>query len=151
MNIQEIIKSSLAENKFLYGVFTTPRNKSDNPYKKITVRPIFIKNENMIQFEKFTEKQAFHDNYTYSMAADEIINLIINEYRNINIFTEDADFQLMVSKKGTVKVIEKEPTRQQKIEDHNKKKQYIINENEPCNFLTFLGVMNNEGAVYAKK
>lgn len=151
MNIQEIIKSNLAENKFLYGVFTTPRNKSDNPYKKITVRPIFIKNENMIQFEKFTEKQAFHDNCTYSMAADEIINLIINEYRNINIFTEDADFQLMVSKKGTVKIIEKEPTKQQKIEDHNKKKQYIINENEPCNFLTFLGVMNNEGAVYAKK
>lgn len=151
MNIQEIIKSSLIENKFIYGVFTTPRNKTENPYKKITVRPIFIKNENIIQFEKFTDKQAFHENYTYDNAADEIINLIINEYRNINLFTEDADFQLMVSKKGMVKVTEKEPTKKQRIENHNKKKQYIIDENKPCDFLEHLGVMNKDGAVYAKK
>lgn len=151
MNIHEIIKSSLSETKFIYAVFTTPRNKSDNPYKKITARPISIKNENVIQFEKFTEKQAFHENFSYDSAAIEIINLIINEYRNINLFTEDADFQLMVSKNGSVKVIEKEPTKKQKIEDHNKKKQYIINENEPCDFLIHLGVMTKTGQVYAKK
>lgn len=151
LNIQEIIKNSLSENKFIYGVFTTPRNKSENPYIKITVRPILIKNENMIQFEKFTEKQAFHDNYSYEKAAEEIENLIINKYRNANLFTEDADFQFIVSKKGSIKVTEKEPTKKQRIEDHNKKKQYIINENEPCDFLTYLGVMNKEGAVYAKK
>lgn len=151
MNIQELINNSLQENKFIYGVFTTPRNKSEIPYKKITVRPISIKNENVIQFEKFTDKQAFHENYTYAEAADEIVNLIVHQYRNINIFTEDADYQLMVSKKGSVKVIEKEPTKQQKIEDHNKKKQYIINENEPCDFLIQLGVMNKSGQVYTKK
>lgn len=151
LNIQEIIKNSLSENKFIYGVFTTPRNKSENPYIKITARPIFIKNENMIQFEKFTEKQAFHDNYSYSEATEKIENLILNEYRNINLFTEDADFQFIVSKKGSIKVAEKEPTKKQKIETHNKKKQYIINENEPCDFLTYLGVMNKDGAVYAKK
>lgn len=151
MNIQDIIKNSLTENKFIYGIFTTPTNKSENPYKKITVRPISIKNENMIQFEKFTEKQAFHENYSYDDASDEIIDLIINKYRNINIFTEDADFQIMVSKKGMVRVTEKEPTKKQNIDDHNKKKQYIINEGEPCDFLTYLGVMNKDGAVYAKK
>lgn len=151
MNIQEIINNSLSENKFIYAVFTTPRNKSENPYKRITARPISLKNENVIQFEKFTEKQAFHDNFSYNEAAEEIINLITNEYRNINIFTEDADFQLMVSKKGSVKVIEKEPTKKQEIEDHNKKKQYIINENEPCDFLIHLGVMTKTGQVFAKK
>lgn len=151
MNIQEIIKNSLLENKFIYGVFTTPRNKSENPYIKITARTISIKNEYIIQFEKFTEKQAFHDNYTFEEAYEEIVNLIINEYRNINLFTEDADFQLIVSKKGSIKVTEKEPSKKQKIEDHNKKKQYIINENEPCDFLIHLGVMTKDGAVYAKK
>jgi SAM-dependent methyltransferase len=151
LNIQELINNSLQENKFIYGVFTTPRNKSEIPYKKITVRPISIKNENVIQFEKFTDKQAFHENYTYAEAADEIVNLIVHQYRNINIFSEDADYQLMVSKKGSIKVIEKEPTKQQKIEDHNKKKQYIINENEPCDFLIQLGVMNKSGQVYTKK
>lgn len=151
MNIQEIIESSLDENKFIYCVFTTPRSKSENPYKKIIARPISIKNENIIQFEKFTEKQAFHNNLTYEQAAGEMVELIINEYRNINLFTEDADFQVMVSKKGRVKVIEKEATKTLEIDSHNKKKKYIINENEQCDFLINLGVMTNDGKVYAKK
>jgi len=151
LNIQEIIEESIAEGKFIYGVFTTPKNKSENPYKKITARPISIKNENFIQFEKFTEKQVFHDNYSYHEAVPEIMKLITDEYRNINIFTEDADFQLMVSKKGSIKVVEKEPAKKQDISEHNKKKQYIIEENQPCDFLISLGVMNKDGAVYAKK
>ncbi|MDW5299344.1 MAG: SAM-dependent methyltransferase [Sedimentibacter sp.] len=151
MNIDEIIKNSLSENKFIYGVFTTPRNKTENPYKKITARPVSIKGENIIQLEKFTDKQAFHENYSFDEAADRIVNLIVNEYRNINIFTEDSDFQLMVSKKGSVKVTEKEPSKKQNIDEHNKQKQYIIQEHERCDFLSYLGVMNNDGDVYAKK
>lgn len=151
LDIQEIIKNSLAEKKFIYGVFTTPRNKSENPYKKTTARPVSIKKENIIQFEKFTEKQAFHDNCSYNMALDEIVDLIINEYRNINIFTEDADYQIMVSKKGMIKITEKEPTKSSYTGSHNKQKQYIIKENEPCDFLMLLGVMNKDGSVYSKK
>ena len=151
MNINEIIKNSLSENKFIYGVFTTPRNKTENPYKKITARPLSGKGENIIQLEKFTDKQAFHENYSYDEAAEKIVNLIINEYRNINIFTEDSDFQLMVSKKGSVKITEKEPSKKQNIDEHNKKKKYIIPENERCDFLSYLGVMNDDGDVYAKK
>jgi len=151
LNIYEIIKDSLSENKFIYAVFTTSRNKTENPYNKITARPVSIKCENLIQFEKFTDKQAFHENFSYEKATDEIVNLIMNEYRNINIFTEDSDFQLMVSKKGSVKVTEKQPTKKLKIDDHNKQKQYIIKEHEPCDFLAFLGVMNKDGDVYAKK
>lgn len=151
MNINEIIKNSLSENKFIYGVFTTPRNKTENPYKKITARPVSVKGKNIIQLEKFTDKQAFHENFPYDEAVEKIVNLIINEYRNINIFTEDSDFQFMVSKKGSVKVTEKEPSKKQNIDEHNKKKQYIIPEHERCDFLSYLGVMNNDGDVYAKK
>jgi SAM-dependent methyltransferase len=151
LNIQEIITNSLQQNKFIYGVFTTPRNKSENPYKKITARPVSLKGENFIQLEKFTDKQAFHENYTYDEAAEKIVNMIVHDYRNINIFTEDSDFQLMVSKKGMVKVTEKEASKKLKIDEHNKQKQYIISEHEPCDFLCHLGVMNEEGNVYAKK
>ncbi|NYB72678.1 SAM-dependent methyltransferase [Sedimentibacter hydroxybenzoicus DSM 7310] len=151
MNIQEIVNRSIEENKFIYGVFTTPKNKSDNPYKKITARPINAKNKSIIQFEKFTDKQAFHENYSYEEANEEIINLIIDGYKNINLYTSEADYQIIVSKKGSVKVTEKQPSKKQTTEEHNKKKQYIINENEPCDFLELLGVMNKQGMVYSKK
>ncbi len=84
-------------------------------------------------------------------AVDLLINMIRNDYRNINLFLTDADYQIMVSKKGSIKVIKKEPSKKLKAEEHNKKKQYIIKENEPCDFLNILGVMNEEGKVYAKK
>lgn len=151
MNIQEIINKSIEENKFIYGVFTTPKNKSDNPYKKITMRPVIVKSKSIIQFEKFTDRQAFHENYSYDEAKEEIVNLITDGYRNINLFTSDADYQIIVSKKGSIKVTEKQPSKKQSTEEHNKKKQYIINENEPCDFLELLGVMNKQGMVYSKK
>ncbi len=151
LNIQEIVNKSFDENKFIYGVFTTPKYKSDNPYKKITARPVNIKNKNIIQFEKFTDKQVFHENHLYEEAKEEINNLIFDGYKNINLFTIDADYQIIVSKKGSIKVTERQPSKTQGIEDHNKKKQYIINENEPCDFLELLGVMNKEGLVYSKK
>lgn len=151
MNIKQLINEILKGNKFIYAVFTTQRNKNDNPYKKITARPVVIKSENFIQLEKFTDTKVFHENLSYDDAGSAIIDLIINDYRNINIFAEDADYQLMVSKKGSVKVLEKEPSKKLKTEEHNKKKQYIIPENEPCDFLIHLGVMNGEGKVFSKK
>lgn len=151
MNIDEIIRNSIEDNKFIYGVFTTPRNKSENPYKKITARPLVMKGKNIIQLERYTETKAFHENLPYEKAAEEIVDLVKNEYRNINIFTESSDYQFIVSKKGSIKIAEKSPTKTANSVEHNKKKQYIINEHEHCDFLTYLGVMNQDGQVYAKK
>lgn len=155
LNIDEIIKSSLRKNKFIYGVFTSPRDKSQ--YKKTTARVILIKGENYLQLEKFTDTQAFHENLALEDAVDLedavelLIKMVRNDYRNINLFLTDADYQILVSKKGSIKVARKEPSKKLITEEHNKKKQYIINENEPCDFLNILGVMNEEGRVYAKK
>jgi SAM-dependent methyltransferase len=151
LNINQLINEILNENKFIYAVFTTQRNKSDNPYKKITARPVAIKSENIIQLEKFTDTKVFHENLSYEEACTVLVDLIINDYRNINVFSKHADYQLMVSKKGSVKVIENKPSKTLKVEEHNKIKQYIIPENEPCDFLTYLGVMNEDGKVLSKK
>lgn len=151
MDIDQIIKNCILEEKFIYGVFTTPRNKTENPYKKITARPIVNKQENIIQLEQFTDTKVFHDNLNYEAAAEKIIGLIKNEYKNINIFAEDSDYQFIVSKKGSIKITESQPSKKISKEEHNKKKQYILNENEPCPFLEYLGIMNENGQVYSKR
>lgn len=151
INIEEIIKSSLIEERLIYGVFTKPRNKSQNPYKKITFRPVNLKNEKAIQLEKYTETQVFHENIPYNSSHDLIVNLIVNDYQSINIFNDDADFQIMVSKKGNIRILKKLPTKKLQSQNHNKQKKYIINEYELCDFLIRLGVMNKEGKVFSKK
>ena len=109
-----------------------------------------IKDSNYLQLEKFTDTKAFHENLTYEDAYDVFLNMV-KEYRNINFFTSDADYQILVSKKGSIKVKKSDPTKKLKIEAHNKEKQYIIGENQPCDFLIILGVMNKDGKVYTKK
>jgi hypothetical protein len=63
LNIEEIIKNSLSENKFIYGIFTSPRLKSQ--YKKITARAILLRGKNYLQLEKFADTRVFHENLTY--------------------------------------------------------------------------------------
>jgi SAM-dependent methyltransferase len=57
----------------------------------------------------------------------------------------------LVSKKGSIKITRSEPVKKLKKEEHNKKKQYLISENQPCDFLIILGIMNKDGKVYTKK
>lgn len=149
MNIEDILKESIANITFIYGVFASPINKTNTKYRKICVKPIRTKNKLVYQIESFTEKQAFHENINTDSIVEKLGSIFL-EYKNINIFTSDADYQIMRSKKGKVKIIKNNPTKLQNIVEHNKTKNYIIEENKPCDFLIELGVMTKDGKVHAK-
>lgn len=73
--------------------------------------------------------------------------------KQINIYTQDHDYQVLISKKMKVTIIEKAPT---KTKDsislsHNRQKQYIFEDGVPIPFLIELGVMNKEGKVLKNK
>lgn len=149
MNIEDILKESTADTTFIYGVFASPINKTNTKYKKICVKPIKIKNKIIYQLECFTEKQAFHQNIDINFVVEKL-NSICLEYKNTNIFTTNADYQILRSKKGKFKIIKNNPTKVKNLVEHNRTKNYIIEENKPCDFLIELGVMTKDGKVHAK-
>ncbi len=151
MEIKDIIYNSIINNELVQCILSTPRNKSKNRYKKIIIRPVKIKKETYIQFEKFTDKQAFHENKHKEEALNYLIDLIVNDYKNTNIFTINYDYQILISKKGKIKIIQKPASKEKQSTDHDRNKKYIIEENIPCDFLIELGVMNEEGKVFKKK
>lgn len=150
MELINIIKENVANTSMIYAVFASPLNKAENKFKKVTVKPIIINDRINYQLEKFTDKQAFHENIDENAIVDKMMELS-SLYKNGNIFTKDADYQLLVSKKGSMRIVKLSPTKEMSIGSHNKTKQYIIPENEPCDFLIELGVMNKDGKVLAKK
>ena len=150
MELNKIIQENVANTSMIYAVFASPLNKAENKFKKITVKPIIINDKINYQLEKFTDKQAFHENVDEQDIASKVLELA-SLYKNGNIFTVDADYQLLVSKKGSMRIVKLNPTKKMSIGTHNKTKKYIIPENEPCDFLIELGVMNKDGKVLAKK
>jgi len=150
MELVKIIEENVANTSLIYVVFATPLNKEENKFKKITVKPISSNDNIIYQLEKFTDKQAFHENINETDIVSRILELA-SQYKNANIFTVEADYQVLISKKGSMRIVKLSPTKTMSLGFHNKTKKYIIPDNEPCDFLIELGVMNKDGKVLAKK
>lgn len=150
MELVKIIEENVANTSLIYAVFASPLNKAENKFKKITVKPISSNDNIIYQLEKFTDKQAFHENINETDIVSRMLELA-SQYKNANIFTAEADYQVLISKKGSVRIVKLSPTKTISIGSHNKTKKYIIPDNDPCDFLIELGVMNKDGKVLAKK
>ena len=68
--------------------------------------------------------------------------------KQMQLVTADAEFSVLISKKGKVTIKKKQKKAKMRPLDlnHNRKKQYILQEGVPVPFLQDLGVMTEEGS-----
>ncbi len=131
-------------------MISNPKNREG--VLKIKVRPILLREQLHFQCESFTKTQAFQKN----MLVDEVIALIIEwmeEFKQMQIETPEFLYTVLVSKKGKMTIQKK----RQKVVvkptsvEHNRKKNYILEEGVAVPFLEELGVMTGEGKVVRSK
>ncbi len=91
------------------------------------------------------------------------------DFKQVNIFSENSEIQVLAAKVDNPRIIEKKIEKKQGLKvknvgsaamtemaevplalSHNRAKNYIISENQPCDFLMELGVMDNEGKVFPR-
>ncbi|MCI2061203.1 MAG: SAM-dependent methyltransferase [Eubacteriaceae bacterium] len=149
--ILSLIESIFSEGSLIKMVLGNPRKKS-LPYKKAVLRPVMIKDVPMFQAEYHYEKKVFTENYDREAAISLICELITEDFKNIDIFTENNDFQILASKPDNPRIVKRAATKDASCrrEEHDRQKNRIIPEGKPCAFLTRLGVMDAEGNVYKK-
>lgn len=148
-NIQQILCSAMTGNELVRIIFADKRKKSLE-YKKIVFRPVTIKGEYTYQAEYHYEKKVTHRNIPFYEGIDAALEIIRNDFKQINILTETEDIQILASKPDRPKVIRKNTSRKAADMSHNKKKNYIIEDGIPCDFLIKLGVMSPDGKVLKK-
>ncbi|MDO5414679.1 MAG: SAM-dependent methyltransferase [Bacillota bacterium] len=141
--------SCFDSGKLIKVIFAGKRRKSIE-YKKVTLRPVSIKGEYMYQAEFHYDKKVTHQNIPYYEGIDFACNIIENDFKQINILTEDEDIQILASKPDRPKITRQASHRKGGDLSHDKKKQYIIEDGTPCDFLIELGVMSAEGKVFKK-
>ena len=148
--VSKLINSIILNGEFIEGNISNPRKKDENSYNKIDIKPVLIKEEIKIQFAYNYKTKVIHENLSPKEAVENIME-ILNNFRQGIFFTKDADYQILISKKGKAKILKKNPTKLEIDLSHNRKKEYIIEEGTPCDFLIRLGVMNKDGKVLAKR
>lgn len=147
--MNKIIQTLYSATNLVKIVFADKRKKSIE-YRKVTLRPVTIRGEYMYQAEYHFDKKVTHRNIPYYEWVDFALELIRNDFKQINILTETEDIQILASKPEKPRITARPATRSAAELSHDRQKQYILADGKPCDFLVELGVMSPDGKVYSK-
>ncbi|CAH2211856.1 class I SAM-dependent methyltransferase [Tepidibacter aestuarii] len=150
MNANDLIKDTIDKKELIQLVLSNKRNK-ELEYNKINIRPIEIKNDFMYQFTYIYANKEIHKNLSPKECTDEIIDNINGNFKQAQMYCVNNDYQILISKKLKATVLKKKATKKPVDTSHNRKKKYILEEDVPCDFLQYLGVMNENGNVKKQK
>jgi len=150
--LSAFLRSAALDRLLLQATFSQPRRKDEAGPRKVTVRPVRLKDGLRYQFERQIANQAHHDNLLPEAAAEEMERLIAEQFRQALVKTSEADVQILVSKKGKPALLRKAPTaKASRPPEHNRTKSYLLPEGTPVPFLEELGVMTSDGRVVKAK
>ena len=147
--LKDILAKSLTID-FISATISNPRTKDG--ITKVKVRGIKKKDELLFQFEEFKNNQAFHKNLSAEEAAAYLEELM-TEFKQLQMETRQAVYQVLVSKKGKMTIKKKSQSGCVKEADfsHNRTKNYILEEGKAVPFLQDLGVMTANGEIVRTK
>ncbi|MGL6173309.1 MAG: class I SAM-dependent methyltransferase [Cellulosilyticaceae bacterium] len=145
-----LLEKALAEKEFINSTWSNPKNKTDY-YAKISAKPVEMKESEWIQFACLKDNKESHVNVKPEEAVAFMREHCIG-YKQIQIYTSSADYQCLVNKKGEANIKRKGATKSKPISlAHNRKKQYILDNEQSKGFLTHLGLMDGNGQIKPSK
>ena len=144
-NILFELKKNIQEDKLIKIVFS---DRKSGDFNKVIIKPIILKSAKNIQIESFKDNKAFHKNIDLNNLKELEDNLkeYIDNFKQILLQIEGSDISF-IRKKENFSRKEKDSNLIKTSNEHNKKKQYILNEGDKIDFLIELGLMSIEGKI----
>ncbi|MBF1202599.1 MAG: SAM-dependent methyltransferase [Fusobacterium periodonticum] len=132
----------MQEDKLIKIVFS---DRKSGDFNKVIIKPIILKSTKNIQIESFKDNKAFHKNIDLNnlQELENILKEYIENFKQILLQIEGSDISF-IRKKESFSKKEKESNLVKSSNEHNKKKQYILNEGDKIDFLIELGLMSVE-------
>lgn len=143
--IDDIVKSEP-----LRLVFSNKYDKNYD-YKKVKINLTKAKDREFYQVEKFTDKQVFHENIELGVLPSYIKDMM-DRFRQLTAISEDYNFDIRISKKGKIFYSKHSQKNELKIDkNHNKKKNYILEEGMDIPAFVDLGIFSKDGKIINSK
>lgn len=139
-----VLERIIATDTLNRVIISKPASKSSE-LKKIVIE----QKKSGYQLAKYTEKQVFHENIEAHRLAARIDELVTGYFRQFNAWSEAYEHILLISKDGRCNY-KKHATanKDTKIQtDHNRQKNYIIEEGHTVAPLVDMGIFTKDGRV----
>lgn len=131
-------------------VISNLKKGAECEYSKVIIKPYNSSKGIMYQFEYTVKNQVKHRNVEEYNLVDEISLLLENYFTQCMVYGTESDYHINCYG-DKVKAKTMAATKKIAIGGHNKKKRYILNEDEHIDFLVYLGVMTKDGKVVNSK
>lgn len=148
----EQLFQQILDNDVFKLIISKPKQK-DNKYKKIVIE----KKSDYYQISKYTEKQVFHENVKEHALASRCTELTFEHFLQVNAWKDTWEYYILISKKGNASLKRKkvqgaalavEKNRSNCVSlEHNRSKNYILEEGTPIPPLVDMGVFTKDGKV----
>lgn len=136
--ILEIFKEDIIK------IIISNKANETNEFKKIVIN----KKIKFYQAEKYTNTQVFHENIDESYLLDFTISNFSDNFKQLNIFTNENEYNVKISKKG--KMLYGKSKLKNEIEEnleHNRKKKYILEEGTIIKPLVDMGIFTKDNKI----
>lgn len=144
-----MILNILFPQEILKGTFSIP--KKNQIYIKAKFHLLEIQKKKHYQFSFYTNQQVFHKNILYEDLNTNLNNLLENDFDSLELQTKDAVYGYKISKKGKLLTNKRNISNAFISLEHNKKKNYLLNEGNIIPPLIDLGVMTTDGMIVKAK
>lgn len=144
------VLNEVLENETLIKLSLGDLRRKSNPFSKVIMRPVLLQGALSYQVEYHFQNKVTHKNMNKEQSLELCMDLIAGTFKQMNLFSTDADYQILASNPDNPKIMKKAPTKKMPSLNHNQEKQYIIPDHTPCDFLIRLGVMDKSGQVIQK-
>ncbi|SHI06734.1 Methyltransferase domain-containing protein [Clostridium collagenovorans DSM 3089] len=151
--MEELIKAidEIIKDEIIKVVISNKMNK-DIEYNKIKFTLKEKSSKQYYQIERFTDKQVFHENIEVNMLKERLEEYIGENYKQVAAWSKETTFDLKISKKGKIHLSKKKGDNAKLAnKEHNKQKNYILQEGMIIEPLIDLGVFTKEGKVVNSK
>jgi SAM-dependent methyltransferase len=147
-----LLGEHLEDNDIVRLILSNRRRKSD-PYRKLVLRPLQLQGKPAYQCEFHSDSKVTHQNLAPDDVPAFVEEKIRSEFKQLNLYTAGEDVEVRAAHADRPRMLRRRAQHRGSEQNlyHNRRKQYLIPADEPCDFLIRLGVMAADGSVIPKR
>ncbi len=150
--LEEITERVFTHSGFVEAHLRNPRLSAPEKLQKADVRPVTVRGAARFQFSLQRGQKQTHENLNATEAAARLLSLLNQTFGQATLFTAEADWRISLAPGRPPKIRRTPPTRSVlPIPKHDRRKDYLFDNDVPPPFLVQLGLTAQDGRPIAAR